>query len=334
LQKTKLRDTDFLYLSAMLRAREAKMLSADRISRMLDASGFEDAVKMAEECGYRDMSGMNVFELEIALSAHRADVFRELAADVRARPVVDLFRMKYDYHNVKVLVKSMGANVDAAHILSQSGRFDSAKLAEAFISGERGDLPPAIREAMLEGVSILSRTENPQLSDIAVDKIYFGELSTLAKELGVDFITGYIRLLTDSANLRTFVRSHRTRRSTDFLRATLIPGGGASVPSIVSLPSTGDGLTDVFKAPELEKAAGFAPLALQGGAQTQFERACDDAPMHYLAGKRYTAFGPTVVLTYLMELEWEITALRMILSGKLAGIAPEIIRERLRDGYV
>lgn len=334
MSKTKLRDTDFLSLSAVISAREAKMLAPDRISRMLDATSFDDAAKLAEECGYRDMSGMDVFGVEEALSAHRAGVFRELAGYVYARPVVDLFRIKYDYHNIKTLVKSMGANVDATHILSDSGRVDAKKLTEAFISGERGDLPPKIREAIHEGVSVLSRTENPQLADIAIDKAYFGELSSISNELGSEFIAGYVLVLTDSANLRTFVRAQRMLRSMDFLHAALIPGGSADAQSIINLSASGDNLPDVFKVPELEEAIKLAPLALQGGSQTQFERACDDAAMRYLARKRFIAFGATVVLKYLTELEWEITTVRMILSGKLSGIATDTIRERLRGGYV
>jgi V/A-type H+-transporting ATPase subunit C len=260
-------------------------------------------------------------------------VFRELEADVRTRYIVDLFRMKFDYHNVKVLVKSMGSNTDATHIRSESGRIDIEKLTEAFISGERRDLPAAIQAAIHSGVSVLSRTKDPQLSDITIDKIYFDELSTHSKELGNDFIAGYVRLLTDSANLRTFIRSQRTRRSADFLRAALIPGGNADLQAVLNLPGSGEGLSDVFKATELERAVSLAPAALTG-SQTQFERACDNAPMLYLTQKRYVAFGPTVVLTYLTRLEWEITTIRMILTGKLAGIAPEIIRERLRDCYV
>lgn len=331
---TKLRDTDFLYVTALLRAREAKMLSPERISRMLETESFEDAAKMAEECAYPDMSDMDVFEVDRALSAHRTDVFRELTADERTRLIVDLFRMKYDYHNIKVLVKSMGANTDASHILSESGRIDAKKLTEAFISGERGDLPAAVQAAIHDGVSMLSRTKDPQLSDITIDKIYFDELLSHSKELGRDFIAGYIRLLTDSANLRTFVRSQRTRRSADFLRAALIPGGNADMQAVLNLPASGEGLSDVFKTSELESAVSLVPAALTGGGQTQFERACDNAPMLYLMQKRYVAFGPTVVLTYLTRLEWEITTIRMILTGKLAGIAPEIIRERLRDSYV
>jgi V/A-type H+-transporting ATPase subunit C len=310
------------------------MLSPERINRMLDAESFEDAAKLAEDCGYRDMSGMDVFEVDRTLSAQRTAIFEELAAQEYARPIVDLFRMKFDYHNVKVLVKSMGANIDATHILSESGRIDTKKLTEAFIDGVRGDLPAPVRTAIHDGVSILSRTKDPQLSDIAIDRAYFGELSALSHELGSAFIAGYIRLLIDIANLRTFVRSQRTQRTADFLRASLFPGGDAAVPAILNLPATGEGLSDIFKTPELESVLGLAHTALSGGAQLQFERACDNAPMRYLVQMKYVAFGPTAVMSYLAKLEWEITALRMILTGKLTGIASEIIRERLREGYV
>lgn len=66
-------------MTSMLRAREVKMLSSEKINRMLDADSYEDAAKLVEECGYRDMSGMNAFEVDRALSEHRSAVFRELA---------------------------------------------------------------------------------------------------------------------------------------------------------------------------------------------------------------------------------------------------------------
>jgi V/A-type H+-transporting ATPase subunit C len=334
LKKTKLRDSDFLYLSAMLRAREARRLTADKISRMLDAAGFEDAVKIAEESDYRDLSGMDFPGVEKALSAHRAEVFREIAAHVDARPVVDLFRMKYDYHNIKVLVKSMGAKMDATHLLSQSGRIEPEKLSEVFISGEQSGLPTAVLDAMSESASVLSRTGNPQLADIAVDKAYYGELSALAKELDSEVIAGYVRLMTDCANLRIVVRARRTQRSADFLSIALIPGGNAEIQPLQGLPASGEGFAEVFPAPELYTAVLLAPAVMQGGVRILFERACDSAPMRYLSQIKYAAFGPVVVLTYLAALEWEITALRMILTGKLAGIAPNAVRERMRDGYV
>jgi V/A-type H+-transporting ATPase subunit C len=43
------------------------------------------------------------------------------------------------------------------------------------------------------------------------------------------------------------------------------------------------------------------------------------------------SFGQEPVVEYLAMLEAEITAIRMIMTGRLAGIAPDVIRERLRD---
>jgi V/A-type H+-transporting ATPase subunit C len=104
--------------------------------------------------------------------------------------------------------------------------------------------------------------------------------------------------------------------------------------SLLGLPASGEGFPEVFRAPELRTAVLLAPAVMQGGVRIQFERECDSATMRYLAQISYAAFGPVVVLTYLAALEWEITALRMILTGKLAGIAPDAVRERMRDGHV
>ena len=88
----------------MLRAREPRMLSRDKAERMLDAGSFEESAKLLTDCGYEDMSQMNAKEIDQALSQHRADVFAELAGLVPNGAIVDIFRVKYDYHNAKVII--------------------------------------------------------------------------------------------------------------------------------------------------------------------------------------------------------------------------------------
>ena len=51
----------------------------------------------------------------------------------------------------------------------------------------------------------------------------------------------------------------------------------------------------------------------------------------YLTGAKMIPFGPEPVAEYLALLESEITAARTILTGRLGGIDPDVIRERLRD---
>jgi V/A-type H+-transporting ATPase subunit C len=226
----------------------------------------------------------------------------------------------------------MGANVDAGHLLSDSGRIAAKDLNEAFITGQRGDLPPPVASAISSAVGILSRTHNPQLADIAVDKEYFAELSSLEKDLKDDFITGYIRLLIDSANLRIIVRSARTGLDDSLLNNSLIPGGSIGVGLLAS--STPENALTLFKDEALETAVRLGAETIAGGAQTLFELACDNAVLHYATNTAFVSFGAAPVIAYLAKLEWELTTVRMILTGKLTGISPGVIRERLRETYV
>ena len=51
-------------------------------------------------------------------------------------------------------------------------------------------------------------------------------------------------------------------------------------------------------------------------------------------GVRGRPFGVEVVLGYLAAKEAEWTAVRIIMSGRMAGMTADAIRERLRDQYV
>ena len=80
-------------------------------------------------------------------------------------------------------------------------------------------------------------------------------------------------------------------------------------------------------------AGALGAECMTGGSMTAFELACDNAVNTYLRGAKLISYGAEPVLAYMAAVEGEITAIRMILTGRLAGIAPQVIRERLRDMY-
>ena len=55
---------------------------------------------------------------------------------------------------------------------------------------------------------------------------------------------------------------------------------------------------------------------------------------NYLSGAKYVAFGEAPVIGYLAAKETEYTAVRIILTGRMAGLDADTIRERLRESYV
>ena len=327
----KTKDLNYLAMSAMLRAREANMLGRDRMDRMLAAGSYGEAAKLLAECGYDDLSDADAAGVDAALTRRRAAVFEELAGMAPQPEVVDIFRLKYDYHNLKTLVKAAGAQVSGDRLLSDCGRVPADKLKAAVEEDRLSDLPADMAAAYESARSLLARTGNPQLADFELDAAYFAELTRLAEATGSEFIKGYVRTMIDSANLRAAVRTVRMGKDRDFMLTALAPGGFADRENLAAAAESGDGLAAIFASTCLEHAAALGAEAMKGGPLTDFELACDNGVSAYLSQAKTKPFGIEPAAEYLALLEGEITAARMILTGRLAGIEPEVIRERLRD---
>ncbi|MCC2259781.1 V-type ATPase subunit, partial [Intestinimonas aquisgranensis] len=93
-------------------------------------------------------------------------------------------------------------------------------------------------------------------------------------------------------------------------------------------------LAGVFAHTYLTAAAQEGAEAMRGGSLTQFERLCDNALTAYLSQGKRVAFGEHPLIGYLYAKENELTTIRIILTGRLAGLDAETIRERLRESYV
>ena len=321
----------YLYISAVLRAREPRMLSRERAERLLDAPSFADCAKTLADSGYEDMSQMSADEIDRALSRRRAAVFKELAGLLPDEKLIDVFRVRYDYHNAKVVLKSEAVGAEPLPLMSASGRIPPETMLNAYREERAVDLPGKLAEAMKAGKELLARTANPQLADFLLDKAYFAELQDLSEALDSGFIKRYVAALADATNLRSAVRTLRMGKNADFLREALVPGGTVSEERILA-SATGDALLALFGG-ELSDAAALGAAAAEGGPLTGFELACDNAVSKVLGDAKLVAYGEEPVVAYLAAVESEITAVRMILTGRLAGIEPQTIRERLRDLY-
>ena len=94
-----------------------------------------------------------------------------------------------------------------------------------------------------------------------------------------------------------------------------------------------EALTALYGNTWLGNAAAAGAAAMSGGALTAFELLCDNALRVYIRAAKLRSFGAAHVSAYLAAMENETTAARMILTGRLAGLQPAVIRERLRETY-
>ena len=195
-------------------------------------------------------------------------------------------------------------------------------------------IPGKLGPAMAEAKGVLARTGNPQLADFALDKAYYEDLKALADAVSSPFVKGYVTTLIDSANLRAAVRCVRMGKDAEFLRGALVAGGNVPVQRLVQAVFSGEGIAAAFASTPFSDAAALGAAAIEGGTMTEFERECDNAVNRYMTGAHLKSFGPEQVVGYLTAEEGNTMAVRMVLTGLLAGIDPERLQERLRESYV
>lgn len=329
----KIKDTNYLFISTYLRAREKNLLTAARMERMIDASDVEDAAKVLQEIGYGEFSATSDRELSAALAAEREKLFADLYRFVPDKAVVDVFKVKYDYHNIKTLLKAQAMGLSGEHLLLDAGRVPVEKLQRALSDGAYDMLPEALAKAAREAAEVLGTTGDPQLADFVLDRAYYAEMLSAAKRTGSTFLEGYVRTTIDAANLRSAVRTLRMRKGGDFLKKVLFEGGDVKTESILNA-ALGGNLEEPFRMTTLRTAAELGVAAVQGGSLTKFEKVCDDAVTAAAAKAKGVPFGVEAVIGYLVAKEIEFTAVRIIMSSRMAGISGDTIRERLREAYV
>lgn len=322
-----------MFISTRIKAMENRLLTRDRMERMLEAATNEEAAKVMVECGYPEMHRVSQDTLDAALMVERRRVVQDLSGSAPNPGVLDVFKVKYDYHNAKCIIKAEAMGTDAAKLLMDIGRVHAHFLMEAAQTGNFRGVPDRLRAAIAQGREVLGNTNDPQLADFVLDKACYADLFEIAHHTGSSFLEGYVRLSIDAVNLRTVVRALRMGKSADFLKGVLFEGGNLSASRIMNAVSTGNALEELYKTTVLRDAAAEGVSVLGGGGLIRFEKLCDDAVSGYLAHAKYVPFGEETVIGYLAAKETEYTAIRIIMTGRMAGLDGDIIRERLREAY-
>ena len=330
-----IKDTDYLVISARVKAMETGLLTRERMEQLLEARTGEEAARLLQEWGYPRLDPDRPEEMDTALSAIREATFSDVAAGTPDPRYIQLFRIKYDYHNAKAALKAEAMGVPADRMLSGAGRVPAGELAEAVRDRALDALPELLAAAIREAREVLDTTRDPQLSDMVLDRWCYRDMADLAEATGSGFLRGYVAAQVDAVNLRTAVRTLRMGKGEDFLRGALLDGGDISPESVEKASSgQGSGLRELYGTTRFRAAAEAGADALKGDSLTEFEKLCDDAVEDYLAGAQYIPFGEAPLVGYLAARETEYTNLRILLLGRGAGLAPDLIRARLRRSYV
>ena len=317
-----------------IRVLEKRLLTKNRIERMIESETCEEVLKLLSETEYsQNMTDIrNSRDYEKILKRETERVFSLVRNMSKNKEVVDILSLKYDYHNLKVLIKSKVFEKDNTNLLMNAGTIDITKF-KTKSETQSLDLP----EEILEAIAEIKKEENltPQKIDIIVEKYYFKNLVNLSKKIDVKVITDYVKGLIDFQNIITLFRVQKQKRDAKFLDSVIFDGGTISKDKIVaSLNDSSETILNKFKK---EKLGPYLVKGVEVFNETkrlsEFEKISDNYLMELNKESKYIVFGPEPLFTYLVAKEREINAIRLIMVSKINNISSEKIRERLRDTY-
>jgi V/A-type H+-transporting ATPase subunit C len=327
-------DTRYAYAVGRIRALETKLLTKADFSRLLDAADIPQALRALAELGYPVSEETR--EYEPVLMAEQEAALHLLGQLSEAEGLMELFRRRYDYHNLKVLLKAKHSQQELEHAVLDLGLVSLEDLAEAVMGDDPDSLPPPLARAMIAAESAYAEIRAPQELDIAVDQEQYAFMAEELGRLNNAFLQAWLIREVDLLNIKAFLRLRWLGENLKSLERDMAPGGSLDVEFFREIREESlESLTQMFQRTPYGKAIADGISQLQARESfAPLERNCDDLLIQFLRRSRETSFGVEPVVAYLMLKEFEIKAVRAVLVGKLNDLPKERIKERLAGEYV
>lgn len=329
----------FAYAAARIFALENKLLTRDRVERMVEASDPSETLKVLSETDYAagisEMVGPHDYEKLLSQEISGIyDLFQTISPDPE---ITNLFFLKYDFHNLKVLVKARYLDREEDDLLIAAGvTIPLEILKEAIKEGDYSNLPIYIGEALEEIDKAMDFKLDPQRIDLVLDRAMYRHIFDVCKGRKNRFALDYFTLQADLINIRSYLRVRKIDESYEFLKDLLLPG--SQLDEDFFLAHIKEPVENIAYS---LKNAKYGKIVEKGveeynetGSLSVYERLMDDFLLDYVKAARWNPLGIEPIIGYLLAKENEVRIIRIIMVGKINNLPAEIIRERLRDVYV
>jgi V/A-type H+-transporting ATPase subunit C len=323
-----LKDLDYTYAVARVRALENSLFSDSEIERLLACTDEEQCLQLLSEKGWGDGTGsMDISDMLKREEEKTWEVIRELAPDMS---VFDVLSYPKLYHNLKAAVKQVCTEVEGESIFYEDCSITGEEMLQIVRNKEWGQLPGNMGEAAAEAYDTLLHTRDGQLCDVIVDKAALDAIYEAGKRSKAEIIRNYAESTVAIADIKIAVRSQKTAKSIDFMKRAMAQCETISVEQLSKAAAAGmDAIRDYL----LGTAYAEGAAALQESSSA-FERWCDNRMMETIRPQKYNSFSVGPLVAYVLARESEIKTVRIILTGKQNGFSEESIRERIREMYV
>lgn len=304
-----------------------RMLDEAQMRRIAEAADETEAMTFLLEAGYGGTGQYQNREIDCFIR-DELQAARKIVWELTPEPeLTGLFFLKDDIHNMKSLLKARLLGTEVPDILMDGSVFSIALLQECINNKEYERLPATFKEAFVKIEAELEQKVDPLRFSAQLDCAmfrYINDVLKQRKEYG--FVRRYFALSADFQNARSVIRARLLHWNQEKLVALLLPGGEIAHEVFLNafdtpLEQLGVELNRgsygrlIFKAIEDYVATGSASV---------FKRGMEAAQMSVLRAVKWDIFTLGPIIWYLLGLEAEAKALRLIFGAKKSGFEVEL----------
>jgi V/A-type H+-transporting ATPase subunit C len=329
-------DLRYAYATGRIRVLESKLLSSSRIEKMIDSPTITDALIYLEDTAYDDTIG------EVTDPEHYEDLVlseKRSAFDLMEHLVIDkdirhMFRIPYDFNNVKLLLKKRLSEKETTLILSDFGTITADEMRSAFDTENFNPLPEFIRETIGQALAHHYQKKDLKSMECIIDNLEYRTILNLARRSTVPMLSLFTVARIDLTNIASFIRI-KYFDTDDSLEDVIIEGGnldalffmkGMSEP-LETIP------TILSNTPYHDIVEKGVRKILDHGSFSTLDRETENYLMELLKYSRYVTFGAEPLFAYFTAREQDLNIIKMILVGKLNELSREEMRERIPVTY-
>ena len=315
----------FLYQNAQIKSRESKLLTQQGVQRLLDASDTREASRALAELGF----GTDGENFDVVFK-RAEDENIALLKEMNEGGALDAFLIESDYTNLKILLKAFVSGLKA-ETFAPDGLFEVGFLQNAIETGEVDALPKQMQEIILKTQEALASGQiSAHKLDIDVDKTQYAHQLELCKKSG-KVAKEYFEKRIDYLNISSFERARRLNLDQSFFEECFINGGKIALTTFQSVWELhGEELLKPFK-----ETAYFEDLKAldEGGKLVVFEAKTDDSLLKVWKSEKDDLYSIAPIVAFYMSRKTELKIAKLIVAGVKNRVAPQIIKERMRELY-
>ena len=321
-----MKDTDYAYCVARIRANERFLLKEKDINELIDCKAFDKALQYL-----LDKKWINeVCDITSCIKHQSKKLWALLSESVPDKKELEVLCIVNDFFNIKAAVKCHFTGKNPADYYMEPTSLDLGALTESVSAHKFSSVGGNKGKCAEDSYKIAVLTENGQNADIVADRACIDEMRRFAMQKGESVVGDICAFLCDTANIKIAFRCAMTDKKHDFTETAIGECSNLDRKALIGATLKGkDALSEYLGKSDYREGA-----ELYLACAAEYEKWCDDKVISIAKRSAFTAFGFDPVCAYYYAKLSEMKTVRIILTGLKSGADKESIKERVRALYV